>query len=72
MERAFLLDVVVAQRPAVFKLLARKDQPLLIRRNAFLVLDLGLDVFDRIRSLNFERDRLARQRLDKDLHRVLL
>ena len=59
MERALLLDVVVRERPAVLELLARKDEPLLVRRNALLVLDLGLDVVDRVGRLNLERDRLA-------------
>ena len=39
-----LLDVVVGERAAVLELLAREDQALLIRGNAFLVLDLGLDI----------------------------
>ena len=34
----------------------------------FLILDLGLDILDRIRRLNFERDGLARQRFHEDLH----
>jgi hypothetical protein len=39
-----LLDVVVGERAAVLELLAREDQALLVRGNAFLVLDLGLDI----------------------------
>ena len=46
MQRRLLLDVVVAQRPAVLQLLAREDESLLIRRNALLVLDLALHVVD--------------------------
>ena len=41
-QRRLLLDAVVGQRPAVLELLAREDQPLLVRRDALLVLDLGL------------------------------
>merc|ERR1719409_261854 len=63
-----LLDVVVSQRPAVLELLAREDQALLVRRNALLVLDLGLDVLNAVRALDLEGDRLARQGLDEDLH----
>lgn len=33
-KRGFLLDVVVGQGAAVFELLTRKDQTLLIRRNS--------------------------------------
>ncbi|PWO01124.1 hypothetical protein FA09DRAFT_327083 [Tilletiopsis washingtonensis] len=67
-ERGLLLDVVVAERAAVLELLAGEDEALLVRRNALLVLDLGLDVVDRVRGLDLERDRLARQSLDEDLH----
>jgi hypothetical protein len=44
----FLLNVVVRQSTAVFELLASKDKTLLIRRDTFLVLDLLLDVVDRV------------------------
>ena len=37
MQRGLFLDVVIGERAAIFKLLARKDQALLVRRNAFLV-----------------------------------
>jgi len=67
-QRALLLDVVVAQRATILELLAREDQALLIRRDALLVLDLGLHVRDRVRGLNIKGDGLARQRLDEDLH----
>ena len=39
-----LLDVVVGEGAAILKLLAGEDEALLIRGNAFLVLDLGLHV----------------------------
>jgi hypothetical protein len=48
MESRLLLDVVVGQGAAVLKLLACKDQALLIRRNAFLILDLALYVVDSV------------------------
>ena len=67
MERRLLLDVVVRQRPPVLQLLAREDQPLLVRRDALLVLDLLFHVVDRVRRLDVQRDGLARQRLDEDL-----
>ncbi|KFQ80639.1 hypothetical protein N337_11064, partial [Phoenicopterus ruber ruber] len=68
MEGGLLLDVVVGQGAPIFQLLAGEDQPLLIRRNAFLVLDLGLDIFNGVTGLNFQGDGLARQGLHKDLH----
>merc|ERR1712210_27528 len=43
---ALLLDVVVRQRSPVLELLSGEDQTLLIGRDAFLVLNFGLDVLD--------------------------
>ncbi|KFP54533.1 hypothetical protein N323_03539, partial [Cathartes aura] len=68
MQGGFLLDVVVGQGAPIFQLLASKDQPLLIGRNAFLVLDLGLDILNGVTGLNFQGDGLACQGLHKDLH----
>ena len=65
----FLLDVVIRKGTAVFQLLASEDQALLVGRDAFLVLDLSLDIVDRVTCLNIQSNRLARQGLDKDLHR---
>jgi hypothetical protein len=67
-EGGLLLDVVVAESPAVLELLAGEDEPLLIRRNALLVLDLGLDVLNGVAGLNVEGDGLACKGLDEDLH----
>merc|ERR1711908_251917 len=68
MQSTLLLYVVVRQRASVFQLLARKDQALLVWRNAFLVLDLGLDIVNGVTGLNIKGDGLASQGLDKDLH----
>merc|ERR1719474_2130118 len=68
MQGALLLDVVVAQRTAVLQLLSSKNQPLLLRRDTLLVLDLRLDILDRIIGFHIEGDGLSGQRLDKDLH----
>ena len=43
-ESGLLLDVVVGEGTAVLELLAGEDQALLVRGNALLVLDLGLDI----------------------------
>jgi len=67
-EGRLLLDVVVGERAAILQLLAGEDETLLIWRDAFLVLDLGLDILDGVTGLDLERDRLARQCLDEDLH----
>uniref|UniRef100_A0A453IJM5 Uncharacterized protein n=1 Tax=Aegilops tauschii subsp. strangulata TaxID=200361 RepID=A0A453IJM5_AEGTS len=68
MEGRLLLDVVVGKGAAVLQLLAGEDQPLLVRRDPLLVLDLGLDIVDGIAALNLEGDGLPREGLDEDLH----
>ena len=67
-ESGFLLDVVIGESASVFQLLPGKDQTLLIRGDAFLVLDLRLHIVDRVRRFNIEGDRLSGERLDEDLH----
>ena len=62
-----LLDVVVAQRAAIFQLLAREDEALLVGRDALLVLDLLLHVVDRVARLHVERDGLAGEGFHEDL-----
>ena len=42
--------------------------PLLIRRNSFLILDLGFNILDGITGLDLKGDGLPRQGLHKDLH----
>ena len=68
MESGLLLDVVIGQGPVVLQLLASEDQSLLVRRNAFLVLNLGLDIVDGVRWLDIESDGLASKGLHEDLH----
>jgi len=64
----FLLDVVIGKGSAIFELLSSEDESLLIRGDTFLVLDLGLDVFNGIRGFDVKSDSLAGQSLDEDLH----
>lgn len=68
MERAVFLDGVILQGVAVLKLLSGEDQPLLIRRNALLVLNLCFDIFNPVRGLYLESDVFAGQRLYENLH----
>jgi len=67
-EGGLLLDVVVGEGPSVFELLASEDQPLLVRGDALLVLDLGLDVLDGVGGLNLQGDGLPGQSLHENLH----
>ena len=48
------LDVVITQSASILQLLASKDQPLLVRGNSLLVLDLGLDILNGVRRLNLK------------------
>ena len=68
MESGLLLDVVIRESAAIFELLSSEDKSLLIGRNTFLVLDLGLDVLDSVRWLNIKGDGLSGEGLDEDLH----
>merc|ERR1711983_296097 len=68
MKSRLLLDVVVRQGPSILKLLASKDQTLLIWGDSLLVLDLGFDILNGVRRFNFKGNGLASQGLDKDLH----
>ena len=63
-----LLDVVIRKGPPVLQLLTGKDKPLLVRRNALLVLDLCFHIIDGIRTLYFQCYCLPSQCLHKDLH----
>lgn len=60
MKGGLLLNVVVGKGATIFELLAGEDQTLLIRRNAFFVLNLALDVVDSVGRLNFESDGFTR------------
>jgi hypothetical protein len=68
MNYGFLLNIIVRKGSTVLKLLAGEDESMMIGRNTFLILELGLDVLDGVRRLNIQRDSLARQGLNEDLH----
>ena len=68
MKCGLFLDVVVAQGSAIFQLLACKDQSLLIGRDSFLILDLGLYILDGVARFNLQGDGFSCQSLDEDLH----
>ena len=64
----FLLDVVVGKGAAILELFAGEDQALLVGRDAFLVLDLVLDIVDGVAGLDLKSDGLARKCLNENLH----
>ena len=65
MQCGFLLDVVVGKGSAILKLLSGKDQTLLVRWDALLVLDFRLHIVDGIGRLDLKGDGLARKGLDE-------
>ena len=68
MQSRFFLDVVIRQSATILQLLASENQTLLIRGNAFFVLNFGFHILDGIAGLYFQGDGLAGQSLDEDLH----
>ena len=68
MKRRLLLNIVIRQRSAILQLFSCKNEALLIRWNALLVLNLRLNRLNAVRWFHVERDRLARECLDEDLH----
>merc|ERR1711881_639007 len=68
MEGGLLLDVVVRKGSAILELLFSEDESLLIGRDAFLVLDLGLNVLDGVAWLDLKGDGLSGKGLHEDLH----
>ncbi|KAI5082600.1 hypothetical protein GOP47_0002343, partial [Adiantum capillus-veneris] len=67
-EGRLLLDVVVCKGAAILQLLPSKDQTLLVRGDALLILDLGLHVVNGVGALNFESNGLSSEGFDEDLH----
>ena len=59
MESRLLLDIVVREGAAILQLLSSEDQTLLIWGNSLLVLDLSLDVLNRVRGLDIQSNRLS-------------
>lgn len=60
MQSRLFLDIIISQCTPIFKLFTSKDQSLLVRRNTFLVLNLGLDIVDSITRFDFKGDGLPR------------
>jgi len=68
MQSGFLLNVIITQSSAVLELFSGENQALLIRWNSLFILNLALDIVDRVARLDLERDGLSGQSLDEDLH----
>ena len=68
MQSAVLLDLILCQLATLLQLLAGKDQSLLVGLDVLLVQYLGLHIVDGVLGLDLDRDDLARDHLDEDLH----
>ena len=68
MQLALHFDSVVNKGSAIFQQLVAEDQLLLIRGNAFLVLDLGLHIVDGVGWLDLKSDGLTSESFDENLH----
>lgn len=62
------LDSVISERLVVIKLLALEDQPLLVNRYSFTVVDHLLELLNGVGSLHLHGKSLTRESLDEDLH----
>ena len=70
MKCILFLDVVVGQGAAIFQLFARKNQTLLVWWDAFLVMDLGLNILNGVGRLHLQGDCPASRGLQEDLYLV--
>ena len=70
MESRILLNVVVGEGSVVHELDSRgtEDESHLIGRDALLVLDLCLDVFNGVRGLDLKGGDLSSEMLNEELH----
>ena len=68
MQSGLLLDVIVAQSAPILQLLAGKDEALLVRWNALLVLNLALHILNSIAGLHIQSNSLASKSLNEYLH----
>jgi hypothetical protein len=69
-ESGLFLDVVIGEGSAVFELLTSKDESLLIWWGSFLVLDLGLYVFNGVCWLDIKGDGFTCECFYENLHFV--
>ena len=68
MESGLFLDVVIRKGSSILELLSSEDKSLLIWRDTFFVLDLGLDVFDGVALFYIQGNGFTCQCFYEDLH----
>lgn len=64
MKGGLLLNVIVGEGATILELFAGENETLLVGRDTFLVLDLGLYIVDRIGRFDLQSDGLAREGFD--------
>jgi hypothetical protein len=62
------LNTVIRKGPPGLKLLAPKDESLVIRRYAVLILNFGMKIIDGIRMFNLQSESPPSEVFDKQLH----
>merc|ERR1719230_1852759 len=67
-ERGLLLDVIVRKCPSVLQLFAGKNEPLLVWRDAFLILNLCFDIVDGVTRFHIQCNCFSCECFHKDLH----
>ena len=55
MQIRFLLNVIISQSTSIFQLLMNKNQPLLVRRDALLILNLSLHIINGVQFFLFNK-----------------
>jgi len=68
MEGGLLLNVVIRKGSPILELFTGEDQSLLLRWDAFLVLNFCLDILNGVIGLDVQGNRLSGEGLDEDLH----
>jgi hypothetical protein len=68
MQSSVVLDVIVGESAAVFKLLAAEDEALMLGMDALPIIDLVLDGVDGVGGLDFKSDCFSSQKLQENLH----
>ena len=68
MKGGLIRDLVVGEGRLILQILVIEEETLLVCRNAFHVLELGLDIVNGVRRLDIEWDNQASESFHKDLH----
>ena len=68
MKSALLLNVIIRKSAAIFQLLSGKNETLLVRRDAFFILNFRFNIVDSVRRFNLKGNSFSCEGLDENLH----